>query len=268
MSTEPLLAVRGLTKVYARRRGWRSRSPGHTALRAVDLSVERGEIVGVVGPSGSGKSTLARCVALFEEPDMGEIRLEGRDLRAADRRTRRRLRAEVQLIFQDAAASLNPRFTAGEALMEPLRVQARGTRDSRRRAAGEWLERVGLPAGSFAKRALEFSGGERQRLAIARALILEPRLLILDEALSGLDLSLQAQIGRLLLDLRMRLGLSAILISHDLTLTEYVAQEIAVMEHGAIVERGRVAELLREPRHPRTAELVRASRALRLGGGR
>jgi ABC-type glutathione transport system ATPase component len=258
MATEPLLEVRGVTKRYA--------PTQQHALGGVDLSLEAGRILGLVGPSGSGKSTLARVVAMFEEPDAGEVLLGGCNLREADVRRRRTMRAEVQLIFQDAAASLNPRFTAREIVSEPLEIQGRGTAESRRRTAREWLERVGLGSGSAGKRALEFSGGERQRLAIARALILEPKLLILDESLSGLDLSLQAEIGSLLCDLQRRLSLACILISHDLVLTGYLADEIAVMNAGKVVERGATAELMRNPRHPRTAELVRASRALSLTG--
>src|SRR4051794_27450560 len=199
MPSDPLLRIDGLTKFFGAR----------AALRNVSLSVDRGAVLGVVGMSGSGKSTLARCIARMERPDSGEIRIEGRaDYTVSD----------VQLIFQEAAATLNPRFTAAEILEEPLLIQKRGSAASRAGKARQWLQLVGLPKTAADKRALAFSGGERQRLAIARALILEPKLLILDESFSGLDLLLQAQLGELLRELRQRLGLTCILISHDLRL--------------------------------------------------
>lgn len=242
---EALLAVRGARKSF-----------GHTAaLRETDLELERGAALGLVGGSGSGKSTLARCIARFERPDAGEIRVGGRsDYTHAD----------VQLIFQEGAASLNPRFTAEEVVSEPLLIQRRGDTRARRKAAREWIERVGLPGDAWNKPAHAFSGGERQRLAIARALILEPRLLILDESLSGLDLLLQAQLTGLLGGLRDRLGLTLILISHDLALAARVAEEIAVMHKGAIVERAPASELIAHPHDPNAAEIVAASRWLSL----
>jgi ABC-type glutathione transport system ATPase component len=175
--------------------------------------------------------------------------------------------AEIQLIFQQPAATLNPRFTAEEVVAEPLLIQRRGSAESQRKRAGELMELTGLPAGSGPKKALEFSGGERQRLAIARALALAPKLLILDESLSGLDVSIQAQIVNLLADLQERLGLTYILISHDLRLVAGIADEIAVMDGGAIVERGGADEALARPRHPRTRELLDAALALTPGGG-
>jgi ABC-type dipeptide/oligopeptide/nickel transport system ATPase subunit len=230
---------------------------GLPALAGVSLTVDRGCALGLVGGSGSGKSTLARLIARFDSPDAGDIRIEGRSDYP---------RHEVQLIFQEAAASLNPRFTAGELLEEPLLIRNLGSRDSRRRKAAEWLEAVGLAAGAARKPALAFSGGERQRLAIARALIGEPKLLILDESFSGLDLVLQAQLTALLLDLRRRLGLTCILISHDLTLAARVSDEIAVLSAGALVERAPGADLLAHPSDPAAVALVEASRALTLKG--
>jgi ABC-type dipeptide/oligopeptide/nickel transport system permease component/ABC-type dipeptide/oligopeptide/nickel transport system ATPase subunit len=245
---DPLLRVKGLTK----------RFDAVAALQNVCFDLECGRVLGLVGGSGSVKSTLARSIARFERPDSGEIRLDGRtDYGVAD----------VQLIFQEAAASLSPGFTAVEILEEPLLLAGRGSPEARRGTARRWLESVGLPKTAAGKRAFEFSGGERQRLAIARALILEPKLLILDESLSGLDLLLQAQLTGLLRELRARLELTCILISHDLALASALADEIAVMHAGEIVERASAAELMAHPRHPRTAELVAASVVLALHSG-
>ena len=242
---EPLLRVTGVAKSFG----------ATAALRDVSFTLDRGRTLGLVGGSGSGKSTLARLIAGFERPDRGQVTLEGRSAYTG---------ADVQLIFQEAAASLNPRFTAEAVLTEPLVIQKRGSPVSRREKAHEWLGQVGLSPAVSGKPAHEFSGGERQRLAIARALILEPRLLILDESFSGLDLLLAAQFADLLLALRARLGLTCILISHDLRLAARISDEIAVMHQGEVVEHRPVAEVLSEPRHPHARELVEATRALSL----
>jgi ABC-type glutathione transport system ATPase component len=226
--------------------------------------LDRGRALGLVGESGSGKSTLARCITFFEEPTAGEIRFEGRDLWRLNSRERLRTRAQIQLIFQEPAASLNPRFTAAEIIAEPLAIQNRGNRAARLERACELMQTVGLPPNAAAKPARQFSGGEQQRLAIARALALEPQLLILDESFSGLDLTRQAQMRALLKNLRQRLGLTYILISHDLALVAGLADEIAVMDHGRIVEHAGAAQLVAHPRHPRTRELLDAALALEL----
>ena len=251
-SSAPLLRLRGLTKVYGK----------CTALRDVNLQLDRGRILGLVGPSGSGKSTLARCVTFFEEPTAGEVWFEDRNLWSLDRDQRRRTRAEIQIIFQEPAASLNPRFTAAEIVAEPLLIQNRGNRQERWERAVAVLETVGLARASAGKRAHEFSGGQRQRLAIARALVLQPKLLILDESFSGLDQALETQICGLLQELQQRHGLAMILITHDLSLAAGLAGEIAVMENGAIVEQAAVAELYARPRHARTQALLEATLAL------
>jgi ABC-type glutathione transport system ATPase component len=258
MSTEPLLRVRDLSKTYYRRRWLAPPRPATSALAGVSFSLDRARTLAVVGASGSGKSTLARCLTQFETPSGGEIFFEGRRLSP-----QRRL--DIQLIFQQPAASLNPRFTAAEVVEEPLVIQHRGTPAERRERAACALELTGIARASLGKRAHEFSGGERQRLAIARALVVEPKLLILDESFNGLDASLAAQVAALLSDLQQRLGIAYILISHDLMLVAGLAHEIAVMEHGTIVEHGLAATLMSQPRHPHTQQLLAA--ALALEGG-
>ncbi len=260
------LAVEAISKRYLprgpqRHRGHESAPP---ALHEVSFCLARGRLLGLVGASGSGKTTLARCLALVEPPDSGRVLLDGCDLWAAGRRERAGLRARIQLIAQQPAASLNPRFTAGAIVAEPLAIQRRGTASEQRRAAARWMERVGLAPDALDKRALEFSGGERQRLAIARALILEPSLLILDESFAGLDVSVQGQIARLLRELCQSGSLTAILITHDLALAASLAGEIAVMDAGRIVECGPTAELVAHPRHARTRQLLAAARQLSL----
>jgi ABC-type dipeptide/oligopeptide/nickel transport system ATPase subunit len=237
MSVEPLLTVRDLWMKYG----------AVTALSGVNFTLARGATLGIVGASGSGKSTLARCVAGFETPTSGEIRFTGDRLR-------------IQLIFQEPAASLNPRFTAAEIVEEPLLIQGIGDRAARAAAA---LETVGIARAALGKRADRFSGGETQRLAIARALVVEPELLILDESLNGLDGELCAQVCGLLKELQQRLGLSYLVISHDLDLVAGMADAIAVMESGRIVELAPTEELMTSPRHPHTRELVSATAELR-----
>ena len=234
------------------------------ALQEVSFSLEQGTTLGLVGESGSGKSTLARCIALFEAPTSGEIRLEGANLWSTSRSGQRRLRSRIQLIFQESASSLNPRFTAAQIVEEPLLIQRWGTARERSERAGALMEMVGLRREAMAKRPLQFSGGERQRLAIARALSLEPILLILDEAFSGLDLPIQSQISNLLRDLQKRLALTYILISHDLESVAGLATEIAVMDGGRMVEHASTADLFAKPQHPRTQALIEAGVALRL----
>ena len=255
MPGDPLLRVRDLSKTYFRRRWLGSPRPATAALAAVSFNLDRARTLAIIGASGSGKSTLARCLTQFETPTAGEILFEGRPL-SAERRL------EIQLIFQQPAASLNPRFTAAEIVEEPLVIQHRGTAAVRRQRAARALELTGIARAALGKRAHEFSGGERQRLAIARALVVEPKLLILDESFNGLDPSLAAQVAALLSSLQDRLGIAYILISHDLTLVAGLAHEIAVMEHGAIVEHAATATLMSQPQHPQTRQLIAAALAL------
>ena len=246
MPDDPLLKVTSLSKSYAGRR----------VLDNVSFSLHRGCTLAVVGPSGSGKTTLARCLARFEPPDSGSVTLHGRDIGAFPR-------TAIQLIAQQPAASLNPRFTAAEIVAEPLLIRKIGNREDRKRRSQQAMQAVGLDPAVEKKFALDFSGGERQRLALARALVVEPEILILDESLASLDLSIQAQIANLLLELQERLGIAYILISHDLTAVARIAPEIAVLAGGAVVESGATAELLERPRHRVTQDLVHAAALLR-----
>jgi ABC-type glutathione transport system ATPase component len=255
MPADPLLRVRDLSKTYFRRRWLAPPRPAAAALAGVSFTLDRARTLAVIGASGSGKSTLARCLTQFETPTAGEILFEGRPLSPL-----RRL--DIQLIFQQPAASLNPRFTAAEIVEEPLVIQRRGTGTERRERAASALALTGIARAALGKRAHEFSGGERQRLAIARALVVEPKLLILDESFNGLDPSLAAQVAALLTGLQEHLGIAYILISHDLTLVADLAHEIAVMEHGAIIEYAPAATLMSQPQHVTTRELIAASLAL------
>lgn len=259
---EPLLRAEGLRRRYPQRRGWSREQRWTRALDGVDLEVLPGSTLAVVGESGSGKSTLARCLALFERPDGGSIRFAGVDPLSLPRRELTALRRQVQLIFQDPAGALNPRFSAAQIVAEPLLIQKIGTSAERRRSALEAMERVGLLARWGDRRPAELSGGQRQRLAIARALVTKPKLLILDEAMAALDLSVQAQIVNLLLDLQASDDLTYLQISHDLSLVGYLADSVAVLQQGRIVERGSPEALFARPEHPHTRALLAATPVL------
>jgi peptide/nickel transport system ATP-binding protein len=270
-----LLEIHGLSKTFVQQRLLSRKKFAVPALEGIDLELKAGSTVAVLGRSGSGKSTLARCVAGFETPDSGEILVGGKKLNGQEEAPRRqglrslavlaRERAEVQMIFQDAATSLNPRFTALQIITEPLEIARWKTEAERASRALELMEEVGLDAAWSSRLAGEFSGGQRQRLALARALAAEPRLLVMDEALSGLDVPLQAQMVRLLMELQLRHGLTYLYISHDLNFIALFAQEVVVMEGGRIVERTTPARLGRSE-HPATRELVEASERLHAPG--
>jgi ABC-type glutathione transport system ATPase component len=259
---EPLVRIEHLSKSYVQRRPISRAKYQVTALDDASLTIHRGETLALIGDSGSGKSTLARCLALLEKPASGEIRFDGRDLLKLRARDLFAVRGQVQMIFQDPASALNPRMTALEIATEPLAVQKRGSKAEQRERALDWIARVGLPAGAERKRPMEFSGGQRQRLSIARALVLAPKLLILDEALSSLDLATQETIARLLADLQREHALTYLHISHDLRLVANLADEIAVMHEGKVVEQQPAAKLLSEPRHPYTRDLLLAMPSL------
>ena len=262
-----LLVAEHLTKTYAHRRGWSS-APGRRgvrdgvrpALADASLSLQRGEAVGIVGESGSGKTTFARCLALLERPNTGRVILDGVDLTALGAGPLRRSRRRIQVVFQDPYSSLNPRLTVGSTLREVLVVHHLVTQDRIARRVGELLDQVGLPARAIDRYPSDFSGGQRQRICIARALAAEPDVLIADEPVSALDVSIQAQILNLLADLRAQLALSMIFISHDLHVVRYIAPKIAVMFGGRIVEELPPGTALESARHPYTQALL-ASRS-------
>ena len=253
--SEPLLAVRDLVKRFRPRRG----GPEVHAVDGVSFEVAAGETFGIVGETGSGKSTLARLVCRLLEPDAGSVRFDGRDLGGLRRGELKALRREVQMVFQDPYSSLNPRKTVGSIVAEPFAVhglhQARG---ERRRAAQELLERVGLSPEHHNRFPHEFSGGQRQRVGVARALALRPRLILADEPVSALDVSIQAQVLNLLRDLRRDLGLTLVLISHDLAVIRYMCDRVAVMRDGRFVELAPAETLFAAPAHEYTRALLGA----------
>lgn len=258
---ERLLIVENLAKVYARQ-GVLGTKKEVTALHGVTFSVRPQSTLAVVGQSGSGKSTMAFCLACLERPTSGRIIFQGVEITALDEKEQRAVRPRIQLVFQDPARSLNPRFSALELVSEPLLVQDRLNKRDREEKTRALFAQVGLPQEKALQRPEEFSGGQRQRLAIARALALEPKLLILDEALSALDCSVQAQIANLLLELQSSLGLTYLFITHDLGMASHLADEIAVMELGKIVELSAADTVLREPRHETTRRLIAATTRL------
>jgi oligopeptide/dipeptide ABC transporter ATP-binding protein len=255
---EPLLRARGVRKYFPVRAGAFGSRAYVRAVDDVDLGVGEGETVGLVGESGCGKSTLGRVLLRLLEADDGEIRFEGVDVRKAARRDMRALRRRMQIVFQDPYASLNPRMTVGEAIGEGLLIHHMAGRRERAERVRELLEIVGLRADHAHRYPHEFSGGQRQRIGIARALVLEPRLVIADEPVSSLDVSIQAQILNLLLDLQERFKLAYLFISHDLRVVRHLSDRVAVMYLGRIVEWASAEELYRSPQHPYSEALLSA----------
>jgi peptide/nickel transport system ATP-binding protein len=252
----PLLEARGLAKSFYFRQGL-FRKGELTAVKGASFRIPKGKTLGVVGESGSGKTTLALLLTRLHEPTAGEARFEGTDLLKLDSAAALPYKRRIQIVFQNPYASLNPRFTVGQILAEPMLIHDIGTDAAERRALSvELLERVGLPAQALGKYPHEFSGGQRQRIAIARALTLKPELLICDESVSALDVSVQAQLLNLLQDLQDEYGMSYLFISHDLAVVRYMSDEVIVMKDGEIVEAGGSDELFARPQHPYTRTLL------------
>ncbi len=258
-----LLEVRGLSMHFPIVGGLLRRRVGTVfAVSDVSISVAEGETVGVVGESGCGKTTLGRSLVRLYQPTAGSIRYRGQEIADLDRAELMPVRRELQMIFQDPFASLNPRMSVQKILEEPLAIHGVSTPRGRRDKVAEILELVGLRSSDALKYPHEFSGGQRQRIGIARALILNPGLVVADEPVSALDVSVQAQVLNLLADLQARLGLTMLFISHDLTVVKYIADRIAVMYLGRIVELASADDLYRNPRHPYTRALLSALPAL------
>jgi oligopeptide transport system ATP-binding protein len=254
----PLLEVRHLSKEFSRKQGLFGRK---TVVRAVDdvsFSIEKGETFGLVGESGSGKTTTGRCILRLIEPTSGEVLFDGRNVLALSRGDLRRARRDMQIVFQDPYSSLNPRMRVADIVEEPLIIHKLGSKADRRARVKELFALVGLNPDHLARYPHEFSGGQRQRVGLARALALNPSLIIADEPVSALDVSVQAQVVNLLMDLQERLKLTYLFIAHDLRLVEHICSRVAVMYLGKIVEMGETAKLFAAPQHPYTRALLSA----------
>jgi oligopeptide transport system ATP-binding protein len=255
-----LLEVRGLTKHFPIRAGLFGRETGRVrAVDGVDLTVPAGRTVALVGESGSGKTTLGRCILRLEEPTAGSVTFDGRDVLALAPRAMRAARRDMQIIFQDPYGTLNPRMTVASLVGEPLVIHRMAPRAQRRERVAELLRTVGLdPAGAMDKYPHEFSGGQRQRIGIARALALTPRFIVADEPVSALDVSIQAQIVNLLVELQEKFRLAYLFIAHDLRLVRHISDRTAVMYLGRLVEEAPTSALFLAPRHPYTQALLAA----------
>jgi peptide/nickel transport system ATP-binding protein len=259
-STEPLLQVQNLQVYFPLRKGFFRRATDY--VRAVDnvsFTLYPGETIGLVGESGCGKTTLGRALLRLTEPTAGSILFEGTDLAKLSSGDLRRRRRDLQLVFQDPYAALNPMLTVGEAIWEPMRVHnVGGTRQQQKAKVVELLRTVGLRDEHFQRYPHEFSGGQRQRICIARALALQPKLIVCDESVSALDVSVQAQVLNLLNDLKREFGITYLFITHDLSVARFMSDRLLVMHQGKIVESGPAAEIYANPQHPYTQGLLAA----------
>ncbi|MBV8760819.1 MAG: ATP-binding cassette domain-containing protein [Deltaproteobacteria bacterium] len=256
----PLLQARGLTKHFATKAAWPwQKSPPVQAVTEIDLDVEAGETLGLVGESGCGKSTLGRTLLRLYEPSAGTITFDGKDVTHLSQRALRPLRRQMQMIFQDPYASLNPRMSIGAAIAEPIEIHRLApTSQEREKRVAELLEKVGLRPDAARRYPHEFSGGQRQRVGIARALAVKPKLIVCDEPISALDVSIQAQIVNLLEDLQQKEALTYVFISHQLEIVRHVCDRVAVMYLGRIVELADATTLYADPKHPYTQALLSA----------
>lgn len=253
---QPLLEVRGLKKDFVSK-GAKGKKVVH-ALSGIDFTVRQGETFGLVGESGCGKTTVGRVICCLTEPTEGEVLFEGKDLFKMSRAELKKVRRDIQMIFQDPFASLDPRMTIGQIITEPLIIHKIGDRASRRAMAEELLERVGLQPSYYNRYPHEFSGGQRQRIGIARALIVEPEFIIADEPISALDMSIRAQVLNLLRHLQKERGITYLFIAHDLSVMRYISDRIAVIHKGDIVELADAEELVTHAIHPYTRSLLSA----------
>lgn len=259
--TPPFIEIRNLTKVFPLGASLFG-APAKGEVRAVDdvsLDINSGETLGLVGESGSGKSTLGRLVLRLIEPTSGSVHFAGRDLLAANHRGMRRLRRDMQIIFQDPFGSLDPRMNVEDIISEPLIIHEKSTPASRRVRVSELLRAVGLDQSILPRFPHEFSGGQRQRIGIARALALRPKFIVADEPVSALDVSVGAQIVNLLSQLQREFGLTYLFISHSMPVVRYLATRVAVMYHGKIVEVGSTRQITEQPQHPYTRALLQAT---------
>jgi len=267
MLNHDLLEIRNLEKYYPVTAGLLSQHIGDIkAVDGVSFNIKEGEVLGLVGESGCGKSTLGKTILRLEEPTSGEILYKGIDITKLDKRGLRELRREIQIIFQDPDASLDPRMTVGDSICEPLVIHNIADEKERMEKVAELMEQVGLEAGQTNHYPHEFSGGQKQRIGIARALAVSPKLIIADEPVSALDVSVQAQVLNLMMDIQEEFGLAYLFIAHDLSVIKHMAHRMAVMYLGKIVELANKDEIFKNPLHPYTEALLSAVSSLRAKG--